>query len=136
MKKLLIVTSIMLGMFTMSLAQNLTSVTSKKDFDKNINEEVELIGLYKTMMLPESARPDSPQKPSKRVYIELSDGSHIALETHDAGIRPVKEKVKLLNKKVKVTGTLHANHQLWGTNMEAAIVMDAIKDVKSVEATK
>lgn len=133
MKKLLIVASIMLGMFTMSLAQNLTAVTTKKDFDKNVNKEVALIGIYKTMMLPESARPDSPKKPSQRIYIELSDGTQIALETHDAGIRPVKEKVKLLNKKVKVTGTLHANHQLWGTNMEAAIVMDAVKEVKSVE---
>jgi hypothetical protein len=132
MKKLIIVTSILLGMFSMSLAQNLTSVTTKKDFDKNINKEVVLIGLYKTMMLPESAKPDSPKKPSQRIYIELSDGAHIALETHDAGIRPVKEKVKLLNKKVKVTGTLHANQQLWGTNMEASIVMDAIKNVKTV----
>jgi hypothetical protein len=136
MKKLLIVTSIMLGMFTMSLAQNLTAITTKKDFDKNVNQEVELIGFYKTMMLPESARPDSPKKPSKRVYIELSDGTHIALETHDAGIRPVKEKVKLLNKKVEVTGTLYANHQLWGTNMEASIVMDAIKNLKNVEVSK
>jgi hypothetical protein len=136
MKKLLIVTSIMLGMFTMSLAQNLTAITTKKDFDKNVNQEVELIGFYKTMMLPESARPDSPKKPSKRVSIELSDGTHIALETHDAGIRPVKEKVKLLNKKVEVTGTLYANHQLWGTNMEASIVMDAIKNLKNVEVSK
>ena len=135
MKKLIIVASFMLGMFSMSLAQNLTAVTTKKDFDKNVNKEVALIGVYKTMMLPESARPDSPKKPSKRIYIELSDGTHIALETHDAGIRPVKEKVKVLNKKVKVIGTLHAHHQLWGTNIEAAIVMDAIKDVKSVETT-
>lgn len=136
MKKLIIVASILLGMFSISLAQNLTAVTSKKDFDKNVNQEVTLIGVYKTMMLPQSARPDSPKKPSKRVYIELSDGTHIALETHDEGIRPVKEKVKLLNKKVKVTGTLFAHHQLWGTNTEAAIVMDAIKDVKSVDLAK
>ncbi|PLX18787.1 MAG: hypothetical protein C0599_11700 [Salinivirgaceae bacterium] len=69
MKKLIIVASFMLGMFSMSLAQNLTAVTTKKDFDKNVNKEVALIGVYKTMMLPESARPDSPKKPSKRIYI-------------------------------------------------------------------
>jgi hypothetical protein len=136
MKKLLIVTSIMLGMITISLAQNLTSVTSKKDFEKNIDKEVVLLGVYKTMMLPESAKPDSPKKPSKRIIIELSDGTQIALETHDKGYRPVKEKVKLLNKKVEVTGTLYANHQLWGTNMETTIVMDAIKNLKNVEVSK
>ncbi len=115
-----------------SVAQE-TFVQSEADC-RNVNaQSVIVIGKYRTMMLPKSARPGSPLFASDRIVIVLADGHQVAVETHEKGIRIAEEKEKYLDKKVKIRGTFRRFAQLWGSPEESAIVIDSLVDIKEIE---
>jgi hypothetical protein len=63
----------------------------------------------------------------------LSDGHHVALETHGAGIRPLEEKDRFHGKQVKATGLFVRWAQLWGSPEESSIIMDALTNIEGLE---
>jgi hypothetical protein len=111
-------------------------VYNAADLEKNWGKNCLIYGEYKTMFLPNSARPDSPLMPSDRIVIMLSDSTLLALETHNLGIRSEIEKTSYLNAEVVVEGIIYQHMQLWGTPMETAILMNAITNIKSIEIIK
>ncbi len=116
--------------------QKPSSVFNAGDLEKNWGKNCLIYGEYKTMFLPKSTRPGSPLMPSDRIVIMLSDSTLLALETHNLGIRSAIEKTNYLNSEVVVEGILYKHLQLWGTPMEAAIVMNAITNIKNIEIIK
>lgn len=107
-------------------------VTTADQCREHNGRRVTVKGRYLVMRLPRSARPGSPLFPSDRIVIELADGHHLALETHDAGIRPADEKKRCLDRTVLVTGRMTRFAQLWGRPHESAIVMDAVTSIESL----
>lgn len=107
------------------------TVESDADLEQAWGQPVTIVGTYRVMMLPTSARPGSASVPSQRVAIHV--GSRVlALEVQDRGLRPADEKRRFLDRRVAVTGTVHQRVQLWGAPDEAAIVMPAIVQITSI----
>lgn len=108
-------------------------IKTKKDIDRYDGEQVIVIGEYTEI--------DVAQHPKRTVYIgraalSLADGSSIALEVDDEGIRAKRELKTCKKKRVKVIATLHSSRQLWGKANEAAIVSPCLTDIQSVEIIK
>lgn len=111
---------------------DLPVVGTREDCEKYWEQKVILVGMYEDLMLPESKHPESKIKKSGRICIDL-DGYKIALDHGSAGFRNNEEKTLYLGKKVKVTGVIYKNMELWGDGKEQAIVMPVITEIKSVE---
>ncbi|MCP4440631.1 MAG: hypothetical protein GY810_16925 [Aureispira sp.] len=105
-------------------------IKTDKDIKRHDSTQVIVIGTYYEI--------DVAQHPARTVYIgraalRLEDGSSIAIEVDDKGVRSKQEINRCKGKQVKIVGTLHSLMQLWGSYDEAAIVSPALTDIQSIE---
>jgi hypothetical protein len=126
------VAALSISLLLAGCAVNAPRVSTEAECRERYGERVVAVGVYRPMELPTSARPGSPLVPTDRAYVELDDGHALAIETHDLAFRPPEERARLSGRLVAVTARLERMAQLWGTPEEAAIIMDALKEIESI----
>lgn len=107
-------------------------IKNESELQLNWGATVVVFGIYETMLLPKSKRPDSPLIDSGRIQIRIGN-TRLALEVQSAGFRTLEEQDLYLNQKVKVTGTLVNWAQLWGYPDEQSIIMPALLNIQQIE---
>lgn len=142
-----IIFTVLLGIFLSSCVTNHNNQLS----DQRVDTEKELCireytALHEAMnkyavVEGEYRRMNMSQILSRNIYmgraeIVLSDGSVIALERGEAGIRSASEITQYDGKKVRVKGIIRPKSVLWGDGSEASIIAEYITAIQEIQIVK
>ncbi len=124
---IVVIMSMMLSVPACGVAKTQKTTTIRDDS----NLFITITGTYTLMNVSQI-----PERPvyNGRVVIILADGTMIALERGDDGIRTEEELKQFQNKTVQVTGILMPATVLWGDGSETSIVAEYITAIQEIQS--